>query len=103
MRAFFAWVHAAICALTTEDGRKGWAMLAALGCSVTMTVYAAAVLWIVKGKPMLAFWLGIAALAIILIVISGLMVLLGIRRNTSLQAKDLKLNITDQGGSDASS
>ena len=103
IRSFFAWVHAAICALTTDDGRKGWAMLAALGCSVTMTVYAAAVLWIVKGKPMLAFWLGIAALAIILIVISGLMVLLGIRRNTSLQAKDISLNITDQGGSDASS
>jgi hypothetical protein len=102
IRGFIAWVHAAVCALTTEDGRKGWAMLAALGCSVVMSAYAAAVLWIVKGSPMLAFWLGIAALGIILIVITGLMVLLGVRRSTTLHAKSVSLNITDEGGGNAS-
>lgn len=91
-----AWLHTAICALTTEGGRKGWAMLAALGCAVTMTAYAAAVLWIVKTKPMLAFWLGLAALGIILIVITGLMVLLGVRRNTAIKAKDVELTIADE-------
>ena len=91
-----AWLRTAICALTTEDGRKGWAMLAALGCAVTMTVYAAAVLWIVKRNPMLAFWLGLAALGIILIVITGLMVLIGVKLNTSLKAKEVELTIDDQ-------
>jgi hypothetical protein len=90
------WLHTAICALTTEDGRKGWAMLAALGCAVTMTAYAAAVLWIVKRNPLLAFWLGLAALGIILIVITGLMVLLGVKRNTSVKAKDVELTIDDE-------
>jgi len=90
------WLHTAICALTTEDGRKGWAMLAALGCAVTMTAYAAAVLWIVKKSPMLAFWLGLASMGIILIVITGLMVLLGVRRNTTVKAKDIEVTIDDE-------
>jgi len=97
VKNFLAWFRTALCALTTEDGRKGWAMLAALGCAFVMTVYAAAVLWIVKSNPMLAFWLGVASLAIILIVITGLMVLLGIRRSTTLEAKDVKLSINDTG------
>jgi hypothetical protein len=33
-RGFIGWLHTAVCALTTEDGRKGWAMLAALGCCI---------------------------------------------------------------------
>lgn len=90
------WLHTAICALTTEDGRKGWAMLAALGCSVTMTIYAAAVLYLVKNSPMLAFWLGLSALGIILIVITGLMVLLGVKRNTTVKAKDVEVSINDE-------
>jgi hypothetical protein len=56
--SFFGWVHLAICALTTEDGRKGWAMLAALGCAFVMTLIAVAVLWIVRNNPSLAFTLG---------------------------------------------
>jgi hypothetical protein len=97
------WMHTAVCALTTDDGRKGWAMLAALGCSVTMTAYAAAVLFIVKDKPMLAFWLGLSALGIILLVVTGLMVLLGIKRNIEIQGdKDGgKVTISDTGGSSA--
>jgi hypothetical protein len=90
------WLHTAICALTTDDGRKGWAMLAALGCAVTMTGYAIAVLWIVKRNPMLAFWLGLAALGIILIVITGLMVLLGVRRNTAVKGGDVEVSINDE-------
>ena len=90
------WFRAAICGLVTEDGRKGWAMLAAFGCAVTMTAYAAAVLWIVKAKPMLAFWLGLSALGIILIVITGLMVLLGVRRNTTVKHGDTEITIDDE-------
>lgn len=93
------WLHTATCALTTEDGRKGWAMLAALGCSFVMTAYAVVVLWMVKGHPMLAFWLGCISLAIVTIVVTGLMVLLGIKRKINVEGdKDgAKLNIEDTG------
>src|SRR6478735_7306766 len=67
-RTFFEWAHLAICALTTEDGRKGWAMLAALGCSFVMTLIAVAVLWIVRRNPNLAFTMGLAAMGTIIIV-----------------------------------
>lgn len=93
--AFIMWLHMAVCALTTEDGRKGWAMLAALGCSVAMTAYAGAVLFLVRESPMLAFWLGLSALVIILIVITGLMVLLGVRRTTNVDLKEGKVQIDD--------
>lgn len=91
------WLRTAICALNTEEGRRGWAMLAALGCAVTMTAYAAAVLFLVKNNPWLAFWLGLASMGIILIVITGLMVLLGIRRTTTVKAKDVEVSISDEG------
>jgi hypothetical protein len=93
--ALIAWVHAAVCALTTEDGRKGWAMLAALGCSFVMTGYAAASLWLVRKSPMLAFWLGLAGLVIVTVVITGLMVLLGIRRETDIDLKEGKVRLND--------
>lgn len=100
MKRFFAWVHVAVCALTTEDGRKGWAMLAGLGCAVAMTAYAASVLWLVRRNPLLAFWLGLSALGIILIVVSGLMVLLGIRRNVTVKGdrNGGEVSISDTGG-----
>lgn len=89
------WVHLAICALTTEDGRKGWAMLAALGCAFVMTLLAVWVLWIVKDNPSLAFTLGLAAMGIIVIVITGLMWLLGVRRDTEINLKDGTVKTSD--------
>lgn len=92
---FFGWVHLAICALTTEDGRKGWAMLAALGCAFVMTIIAVAVLWIVRKNPSLAFTLGLAAMGVIVIVITGLMWLLGVRRDTEINLKDGTVKTSD--------
>jgi hypothetical protein len=89
-RGFVGWAHTAICALTTEEGRKGWAMLAALGATLQSSAYAGAVLWLVRKNPMLAFWLGAGALLINVIVVTGLMVLLGIKR-------DVETTITDHG------
>lgn len=97
-RGFFAilnWLHLAICALTTEDGRKGWAMLAALGCAFIMTLIAVAVLWIVRHNPSLAFSLGLAAMGIIVVVITGLMWLLGVRRDTEINLKDGTVKTSD--------
>jgi hypothetical protein len=51
----------AVTLLLTPDGRKAGAFLAVLlGCTV-MTLYAAAVLAIVRGNARYAFWLGMAA------------------------------------------
>lgn len=94
-RGFVAWLHAAVCALTDDNGRKGWAMLAALGCCVIETAIVIYVLWLVRRNPMLAFWIGLSSQAIVLIVVSGLMVLLGIKRSS-------KLNIQLPGGGSAS-
>lgn len=94
-RSFFGWIHLAICALTTEDGRKGWAMLAALGCSFVMTAIAVWVLWIVRQQPSLAFTLGLAAMGIIVVVITGLMWLLGVRRDTEINLKDGTVKTSD--------
>lgn len=88
-------VLAVIASLVSEDGRKGWAMLAALGCSFIMTGYAGAVLWLVRNNPAYAFSLGLAAMGIIVIVITGLMWLLGVRRDTEINLKDGTVKTTD--------
>lgn len=94
-RIFIGWMHVALCALTTEDCRKGWAMLAALGCAFVMTLIAVAVLWIVRNNPSLAFTLGLAAMVIIVVVITGLMWLLGVRRDTEINLKDGTVKTSD--------
>lgn len=94
-KSFIGWVHTAICALTTEDGRKGWAMLAALGCSFVMTAITVWVLWIVKEEPEFAFTLGLAAMVIIVVVITGLMWLLGVRRDTEINLREGTVRTSD--------
>ena len=95
-RGFVSWLHEALCALTTDEGRKGWAMLAALGCCVVMTLYAVAVLYLVRGVAWMAFWLGLAALGTNLVVVTGLMVLLGVHRNLSAKRGDTEVSIEDK-------
>jgi hypothetical protein len=101
-RGFVAWCHAAICALTTDEGRKGWAMLAALGCCVVMTAEVGFVLWLVKSKPMLAFWIGLSAQGVNFVVVTGLMVLIGVKRKTNIEVPlpgggKASLGIDDEG------
>jgi hypothetical protein len=99
---FVGWIHAAICALTTAEGRKGWAMLAALGCCVVMTGEVAVVLWLVRTNAMLAFWIGMSAQGVNFVVVTGLMVLLGVKRSTKFTLPlpgggTASLGIDDQG------
>lgn len=94
-RSFFGWVHLALCALTTEDGRKGWAMLAALGCSFVMTGIVLWSMWLVRTNAPLSFTLGLAAMVIIVVVITGLMWLLGVRRDTEINLKDGTVKTND--------
>lgn len=94
--AFILWLHVAVCALMNEEGRKAWAMIMAWGCAVAMTGYAAAVLWLVRKSPMLSFWLGLTAMLIILVVITGIMVVLGVRRDVGGKVGDLmEFNLKD--------
>ena len=93
---------AAVCALATDDGRKGWAMLAALGCCIVETAIVISVLWLVRRNPMLAFWIGLSAQGITLIVVTGLMVLLGIRRKVEASGNSTGASISiDDGGAGA--
>jgi hypothetical protein len=85
-RGFVGWLHAAICALTTDEGRKGWAMLAAIGCCFVMTGEVTFVLW-VDVNSWHRFLIAMSAQGVNLIVVTGLMVLLGVRRNTHGEAK----------------
>lgn len=96
-RTFVGWLHVAICALTTDEGRKGWAMLAALGCSFVMTGIVLWAMWLVRRNPSLAFSLGLAAMVIIVIVITGLMWLLGVRRDTEIDLTAGKIKTSDAG------
>ena len=97
-RGCVSWLHAATCALMTEEGRKAWALVIAWGCGIAMTGYAAAVLWFVRRSPMLAFWLGLSAMGIVLVVITGIMVLLGVRRDIHVKRGDSEGGIEDHSG-----
>lgn len=94
----FQLARTAICALTTEDGRKGWAMLAALGCCIVETAIVVTVLWLVRQNPMLAFWIGLSGQGITLIVVTGLMVLLGIKRKVEASGSSTGASISIDDG-----
>lgn len=70
-------------------------MLAALGCAFVMTGIAVYVLWLIRGNPSLAFSMGLAAMGTIIIVITGLMWLLGVRRDTEINLKDGTVKTSD--------
>jgi len=89
--AFAAWLHAAFCALMTAEGRRAWAVIIAFGCGVTMTAYAAWSLWLVRDHAMLAFWLGLSAMFVILVVITAFTGL--------LVKRDIGGSISRNGGS----
>lgn len=57
--------------LLTPDGRRAGAFIVVLGGAITMTLYAAAVLYLVKGDTEKAFWLGIAAHVHILLALTA--------------------------------
>ncbi len=53
--------------LNNPNGRRAWAFAALLGGCVTMTLFAAAGVWLVRGNVGLSFWLALAAHAQILV------------------------------------
>jgi hypothetical protein len=59
--AFFSALATPFRALADPEGRRGWALMLMAGCGVSMTVFAAFALWIVRNNPNYAFYMGLAA------------------------------------------
>ena len=57
--------------LLSPDGRRAGAFLVVLGAAIVMTLYAAAVLYMVRGDVAKAFWLGMAAHAHIMVALTA--------------------------------
>lgn len=47
--------------IATPEGRRAWAFVAILGGCLTMTVFAAVGVYLVRSSPGLSFWLALAA------------------------------------------
>ncbi len=54
-----------------SDRRRDWGLLFLAGGGIAMTVYAAAALYLVRTVAALAFWLGMAAMALVGVVLTG--------------------------------
>ena len=78
--------------LLSPDGRRAAAFLVVLGGCVTMTLYAVAVLYLVRGQAVLAFWLGLAAHLHILL---GLTAFAALWIKRSIKASRDGIEITD--------
>lgn len=77
--------------LFNSDGRRAGAFLALLGAAMVFTVYAAVVLFIVRGSTGLAFWLGIAAHMQIAIITTGFIALF-VKRTLSVSKDGITVN-----------
>lgn len=54
-----------------SDRRRDWGLLFLAGGGVAMTAFAAASLYLVREQASLAFWLGLAAMGLIGVVLTG--------------------------------
>ena len=82
----------------TPDSRRAWAFLALLGGSITMTLFAAAGVYIVRRDAGLSFWLAMAAHVQILVGMTGFGALLYKR---TIKAGRDGVEISDQGDENA--
>ncbi|WP_109808429.1 hypothetical protein [Sphingosinithalassobacter portus] len=57
--------------LLSQEGRRAWALMLLAGGGVAMTIYAGFTLWFVRESPSRVFWLGVGALILIGIVLTG--------------------------------
>ena len=78
--------------LLSPDGRRAAAFLAVLGGCIVMTLYAVAVLCLVRGEAKLAFWLGMAAHLHVLL---GLTAFAALWVKRSIKASRDGIEITD--------
>ena len=77
--------------LMNPDGRRAAAFMALLGAAMIFTVYAAVVLYLVRGFAGLAFWLGIAAHLQIAIITTGFIALF-VKRTLAVTKDGITVN-----------
>lgn len=78
-----------------SDRRRDLGLLALFGGGIAMTAYAAYALWLVRDNASFVFWLGLSALALVAITLTGFAALI-VKRTIRL-SKD-GLEISDHGG-----
>lgn len=81
--------------LRDPEGRRGLALLFLAGGGLAMTGYAGTALWLVRAQPERVFWLGLVALALIAIVLTGFAGLL-IKRTIRGSFAGSSFEISDQ-------
>ena len=69
--------------IDSSDRRRDWALYVLTGGGMAMTLYAAAALYIVQHYAHYAYWLGMAAMANILVLFTGIAGLL-VKRTLSI-------------------
>lgn len=89
-------------ALYDLDGRRAWAIILMAGGGIAMTLYACAVLWIVKDHPNYAFYLGAGALLLVAIILTGFASLVT-KRDIDINALGVKFRVSDQQVQDIAS
>ena len=75
-RGFFGACATPFRALTDPEGRRGWALIAMVLGGVALTTYSAFALYLVRRNENFAFYLGLAAMVSVDIVLTGLGALL---------------------------
>jgi len=79
------------------DKRRDWALFFLSGGGMVMTMYAAAVLWLVKGLPSYVFYMGVFAHIQIIVVFTGI---LGLLVKRELKITKGEINISDHADED---
>jgi hypothetical protein len=93
--AFFRALGSPFRVLMDPEGRRAWALMLMAGGGLSMTIFAGFVLYIVKERPDYAFRLGVGALILIGIVITGYAGLL-IKRTIEGGALGVHFRISDE-------
>ncbi|MCW3837791.1 hypothetical protein ACFQ1E_17235 [Sphingomonas canadensis] len=84
-------------ALGNPEGRRGWALMLLAGGGMAMTVMAGFALWLVREVPSYAFQLGLGALVLVGIVLTGFAGLL-IKRTIRGKVGGSEISIEDARG-----
>lgn len=93
--AFFRALGAPFRILMDPEGRRAWALMLLAGSAITMTAYVVWALWIVKGVPKYAFYLGMLGFLMVGIVVTGFAGLL-VRRSVDLSALGVRFKVDDK-------
>lgn len=75
--------------LDRSDRRRDWALWIVTVSGLIFTCYSIWALWMIRDVPGFVFWLGLAAMAQVLVVITGIMALL-VKRSIVLSKTEVK-------------